>query len=176
MNKDPHDEAVEQRRRLLKGALSASTVMTLGYGGSAAAASLSCVAKVRDMEVGGPPANGLQFTMIKPSTTHLGTNWAWEEVQVWRYKLSKKKFDGFVVIGNLYDTAKPDTAVLGASKDSVQTGYPKKAWVLAYFDDAGNRVGTYPSYTLASKGATPAAASCLASVNPGISSKFTFGG
>lgn len=177
MSKAPQDNSVEQRRRLLKGALGASTVMTLGYGGAAAAASMSCVAKVRELEVGGPPAGTLQFTMIQPTASPTGSNWGWVRVDVERYTDGASEFDGFKVNGNIYKTSVPDVAVLGAALVSPQPdGYPKDAWVLAYFTDDGSLVGTYPTHQLAAPGATPAAGSCLASVNPGAVGNFTFGG
>lgn len=45
------DTSDETRRRLLKGALAASTVVTLGYGGAAAAASLGCIEKLGSVDL-----------------------------------------------------------------------------------------------------------------------------
>ena len=74
--------ADERRRRLLKGALGASSVMTLGYGGPLAAASLGCIAKVD----GGYPAGTAQFFIGEaPPATPAAGNWAWRMVQVNRY-------------------------------------------------------------------------------------------
>jgi hypothetical protein len=177
MSTTPQDNSVEQRRRLLKGALGASTVFTLGYGGSAAAASMSCVAKVRDMVSDGPPAGTLQFTMTVPAASTTESNWGWVKVKVESYKLSTgPAFGAFKVNSNVYKTTAPDIPVLGATLANNQNGYPKDGWVLAYFTDSGELVGTYPDYQLAAYGATPAAKSCLASVNPGAVSNFTFGG
>ena len=176
MSKAPQDNSVEQRRRLLKGALGASTVVTLGYGGTAAAASMSCVEKVRDM-TSGPPAGTSQFTMIEPARSTNGSNWGWVKVQVWSYALKTgPAFDAFTVGNNVYKTTAPGTAVLNATPEKNQKDYPKDAWVLAYFTDDGALVGTYPTYQFAEAGATPAAGSCLASVNPGAVGNFTFGG
>ena len=176
MGRTPQDNATQQRRRLLKGALGASTVVTLGYGGNVAAASISCVAKVRDLVTGGPPGGTNQFTMVKP-TDQGGANWGWVKVDVRKYKLaSGGAFEAFEVNGQLFKTAEPDVPVTGASLTSKQKGYPKDGWVLAYFDDDGNLAGTYPTEQLGKYGATPAAASCLTSVNPGAVSNLTFGG
>ena len=176
MGRTPQDNSTEQRRRLLKGALGASTVVTLGYGGNVAAASISCVAKVRDLVSGGPPNAALQFTMNKP-TTQSGANWGWVRVDVKKYTSGTgPAFDAFKVNNQVYKTSAPDVVVMGASLDADQAGYPKDGWVLAYFDDDGNLVGTYPTEKLAKYGATPAAASCLTSVNPGAVSNLTFGG
>lgn len=177
MSNAPQDNSVEQRRRLLKGALGASTVVTLGYGGTAAAASMSCIAKVRELPSGGPPAGTLQFTMTAPTASPTGSNWGWVKVKVESYQVgTDPAFEAFKVNENVYKTTAPDIAVLGALPASNQDGYPKDAWVLAYFTDAGELVGTYPTYQLAVQGATPAAGSCLASVNPGVVTNFTFGG
>ena len=176
MSKAPQDNSVEQRRRLLKGALGASTVMTLGYGGSAAAASMSCVAK--EWEVGnGPPAGTAQFTQIEPQPTTVGSNWGWLRVDVNHYTYGSTEFDGFKVGDNIYKTSEPDIAVLGAAPTAPQPdGYPEDGWVLAYFTNDGAWVGTYPTYNSATPAATPVAGSCLASVNPGAVGNFTFGG
>lgn len=179
MSTTPQDNSVEQRRRLLKGALGASTVFTLGYGGSAAAASMSCVAKVRDMVSDGPPAGTLQFTMTAPTAPTTGSNWGWMRIDVESYvtiAAPDVAFEAFKIGSNVYKTTVPDAVVLGADLANDQTGYPKDAWVLAYFTDDGALVGAYPTYQLAAYGATPAAKSCLASVNPGAVDNFTFGG
>lgn len=176
MSNAPQDNSVEQRRRLLKGALGASTVVTLGYGGTAAAASMSCIAKVRELTSGGPPY-ATQFTMTPPTASPTGSNWGWVKVKVESYQVgTDPAFEAFKVNENVYKTTAPDIAVFGALPASNQDGYPKDAWVLAYFTDAGELVGTYPTYQLAVQGATPAAGSCLASVNPGVVTNFTFGG
>lgn len=176
MSNAPQDNSVEQRRRLLKGALGASTVVTLGYGGTAAAASMSCIAKVRELTSGGPPY-ATQFTMTAPTASPTGSNWGWVKVKVESYQVgTDPAFEAFKVNQNVYKTTAPDVPVIGASPASDQDGYPKDAWVLAYFTDAGELVGTYPTYQLAVQGATPAAGSCLASVNPGVVTNFTFGG
>lgn len=175
MSTTPQDNSVEQRRRLLKGALGASTVFTLGYGGSAAAASVSCVAKVRDLENGGPPAAG-QFTMIEPKPSTTGSNWGWVKVQVASYRLSNgSAFEAFMVNNRVYRAAAPNAEAFGATLSNNQNGYPKNGWVLAYFSDDGKLVGTYPTYAVAESDATPATGSCLTSVNPGAVG-ITFGG
>ncbi|TAH45792.1 MAG: hypothetical protein EYC67_09970 [Betaproteobacteria bacterium] len=176
---DAHEaSSLEQRRKLLKGALAASSVITMGYSGSALA-SFDCVAKVR--VDGGYPAGDFQFTMTDPSLSSSSKWWAWEAVLVQMYQTSGgAQFEGFAVNGNVYPTAVPVTpprlAVTGATLVSPQpSGYPKAGWVLAYFDDGGTRTGSYPTYTSAAVGQTPATESCLASINPGLTG-FTFGG
>lgn len=186
--------SIEQRRKLLKGALAASGVVTMGYSGSALA-SFQCVAQVRTSGVATLPAT--QFTMTEP-TTASGNSWAWVKVTIERYRQaaplngvnglqctnsgSSNRFDAFTLNNTFYriQPGTPPTLITPPAtycKDTDQTGYPKAGWVLAYFDDSGNLTGTYPTYTTAGIGQTPAAQSCLASVNPGLNlSNFTFGG
>lgn len=173
MNHPQGQNAADGRRRLLKGALGASSVLTLGYGGAAAAASLGCVAKIREVD-GGYPLT--QFTW--DPTAGANASWQWAAVNVQRYDLHRgsngngkgpklSEFDGFESGGNIYDVASPDTPVLNAHLHLPQPeGYPRQGWVLAYYDDAGGLTGTYPHYTSAGEGATPATASCLASIDP----------
>lgn len=177
--KDAHGQnAAELRRRLLKGALGASSVLTLGYGGAAAAASLGCIAKIREIE-GGYPLT--QFTTTDPGTASRGSGWQWVRVDVFRHEIRagnhgqgggkgklERAFDGFQVNGTIYATEAPETAVFGSLPlDPQPHSYPKSGWVLAYYDDEGGLVGTYPNYTRATEVATPATASCLASITPG---------
>ncbi len=196
MDNAQQENSVERRRRLLKGALGASAVVTLGYGGTAAAASLGCVEKVRMN--GGAPANGFQFTMTNPSsvTTVPRTDWAWQKIVVSQYKQANNYFFGFVVngiffrISNFATAGTANSYVPGSVPQAVNTsptinlvspqptGYPRDGWVLAYFTDGGDPNGIYPSpNATVAAGNTPAAYSCLASINPGLNlSGFTFGG
>lgn len=166
--------ADERRRRLLKGALGASSVMTLGYGGPVAAASLSCIAKVD----GGYPAGTAQFFIGEaPPATPTGGNWAWKMVEVNRYQSNGLGvLDGFAVGNNVYRADNPEVLISPANLKESGNGYPKTAWVLAYFDYAGNEIGTYPTYTAQGDGFAPALSSCLSSVNPGITGDYMFGG
>lgn len=172
---DHNTNRVESRRKLLKGALAASSVMSMGYSG-AALASISCVQK--GLADGGYPATDPQFFLgVAPPSAPL--DWAWQSVNVNSYYVppSGDPFDGFVVGSSVYSTLAPLSPVLGAVQVSPQpAGYPKQGWVLAYFDDAGNLTGTYPTYTSGASGATPATQSCLTSLNPGAASGSGFGG
>jgi len=172
--------SVEQRRKLLKGALAASGVVTMGYSG-AALASFECVPKVR--LDGGYPTGDFQFTKINPSGAASSNGFAWLAVTVQMYQVgTNPAFEGFEVNGLIYPTTPPRTAVSNAVLAPDQTGYPLPGWVLAYFKDDGDTAGatvtssTYPTYTTADEGHTPATESCLASLNPGILGNFTFGG
>ena len=182
--------AVEQRRKLLKGALAASGVVTMGYSG-AALASFDCITNIRVN--GGAPGGTSQFRTTAPSTTS-GEDWAWVKVSIHRYKIgtagidgvctnngSNQAFDAFKLNDSdsvVYKTSAPTTPVSGAYKTVNQpNGYPLTGYVLAYFDDGGGQAGSYPTYTIASQGHTPATSTCLASVNPGLDrSGLTFGG
>ncbi len=187
MNDAQKENSVEQRRTLLKGALAASSVVTMGYSGSALA-SFECVEKVR--MAGGAPANGNQFTMIEPSSPGgvAHQDWAWLKVVVRRYvDGADVPFIGFeVTIGGIstifkiedpYDPNTPPTEITPASLSIDQLGYPKDGWAIAYFNNHGDLVGVYPLNTMAVPDSTPAVQSCLASINPNLNTTgLSFGG
>ncbi|MBL8446993.1 MAG: hypothetical protein JNJ44_06225 [Zoogloeaceae bacterium] len=185
--------SVEGRRKLLKGALGASGVVTMGYSGSALA-SFNCVENVRNLTTGGPPAGSNQFKFGTAPSTSTG-KWAWVEVPVKQYRQSAAgingvctnsgssgKVDGFKLRSTdtlVYLVSNPAAGVSGYCEAVTQdAGYPKKGWVLAYFDDQGNQTGVYPEKSLAVQGFTPATGSCLTSLNAGLanSGTLTFGG
>ncbi len=172
MTHAPQDNSTEQRRRLLKGALGASTVVTLGYGAPVAASSLNCVAKViRD---GGHPANTNQFFLgdLPPASTP--GNWAWKEVTVNMYSGG---IEGFVADGVVYSTDSTlDHRQLTGVTVVPTPNYPKKGWVLVYFDKEGGEAGTYPAKNAGAGDYAPASASCLNSINPGVMGDYKFGG
>lgn len=179
------DETVERRRRVLKGAVGASTVLTLGYGGNVAAASLGCVNKAYLEST--PPGGASQFLITDPGTTTTDANWAWSKVEVWQCSVKtdtgNTTFDGFSLDGEASWYKVPEAAntapekILGASKkNGSQPGYPRSAWVLAYFDESGNLVGRYPDISARTSQKVPLEGSCLASVNPNATTGFTFGG
>lgn len=187
MTHAPRNDSTEQRRRLLKGALGASTVVTLGYGAPAAAASLGCVANVR--ENGGYPIGDYRLRMRQPAS---GSSWAWnvENLPVFEYRgrptmfASEGTFNGFEFGGKVYpvvqqDPDKPEPAASVDPSYRQDTGTTQQVWALAYFDDDGVEYqGTYPTgEEEAREGATPAQQSCLASLTPGgAPTKFTYGG
>lgn len=208
MNKNLDHTHTSQRRRLLKGALAASSVATLGYGGSAAAASLGCMEKIAD-NGGGYPGPDYQFALGSPPEIRSGRGWAWEQVPVHKFQRQTSsptppptpggKGRGKNGRGNGQGPATPDSA-------STETTYAfqtregfyystvdhrpfhpegwvqdfthqENGWVLAYFNLAGERIGSYPAYQSSTTNVAPASASCLASVNPNIpDGRFTFGG
>lgn len=178
------EQSRDQRRRLLKGALGASSVVTLGYGASAAAASLECVTNV--ITDGGYPLE--QFAEgSHPPRTQTGQSWAWEKVEINTYKVrglrpgnnGVEHIRGYTVDGRVYVVPGSSSYFKGHEqlltwedvKNSRQDG-----WVLAYFDEKGNRVGTFPNYQAAGERGAPAQHSCLNSINPSAAGSFTFGG
>jgi len=200
MTNAPKDQSVEQRRRVLKGALGASTVVTLGYGAPVAAASLNCIAKVD----GGYPAATNQFFLGDQPPDLTPGNWAWRQVPVNMYAplvvsaplttggrpgKGKKKdsgdqpapeaasdaVEGFEVGGLVYSTTPPHDPLVDVQIQAT-AGYPKVGWVLAYFDENGDEIGTYPAYTMDGDGFAPASESCLNSINPGAAGNYTYGG
>lgn len=172
---DAHEaSSLEQRRKLLKGALAASSVITMGYSGSALA-SFECVAKVRETNVAIPGAD-FQFRMTAPDPASQ-PEWAWQKVQVRDFvDTTNNPFQGFTLDGTNYFSTVAPHASLGALTPSTATIYD--GWVLTYFDDGGSPTATYPTKNLATAGFTPAARSCLASVNPNVTTdpNFYFGG
>ena len=175
------DTSDAKRRRLLKGALGASTVVTLGYGGSAAAASFNCVE--RTYQSGNPPAEERQFTLEEPPLTSSGDNWAWTKVEIYRLQADNKgDFDGFSLDSGKTWFSVPNgrqlepQLELNASTKNNQNGYPIAGWVLAYLDTKGEPVGHYPQIKSMSEGQAPAVQSCVSSLTPGNPENFTFGG
>lgn len=200
MTHAPQDRSLEQRRRVLKGALGASTVVTLGYDAPVAAASLNCIAKVD----GGYPAGSNQFFLGDQPPDLTPGNWAWRQVPVNRYapplvtapsgtgkKPSKGKkkdsgeqsaqeeasetVEGFAVGNLVYSTSAPHEPLTNTQIQATE-GYPKVGWVLVYFDESGNELGTYPAYTMDGEGFAPASESCLNSINPNSARNYTYGG
>ena len=68
------ENSVERRRKVLKGALAASGVVTMGYSGSALA-SFNCIQKTT-LEA---PINGGQLVQVIPS---MYANWEWQSITV----------------------------------------------------------------------------------------------
>lgn len=194
MDNAQQENSVERRRRLLKGALGASGVMTMGYSG-AALASFECVEKVRID--GGYPTADYQFTRTNPGIVANSKGWAWRRVSIGRFKAknnggncpasSNDSFEAFDLDGTLYQVNPPPISVTnppltakGPTLDFcsyIVNGYPQDGWLLVYFDDGGTLTATYPTKSVAEPNFTPATHSCLASVNPGLNTtNITFGG
>lgn len=161
-------EATEKRRQLLKGALGASTVVTLGYSGAAAAASITCIAKRTTT-----PEVQFYIGQFPPEEPAL----EWKSVTVSEYSSTEDlappheyyclvEVDGIasyykVTSGVLSTTATPPSVVNAL----YPTGNSSQAWVLRYFDPAtGEEIGTYPAYSSPSEVGAPASLKCLESV------------
>ena len=174
-------DATEKRRQLLKGALGASTVVSLGYSGTAAAASITCIAKTKTS-----PAVQFSISAVPPAEPAL----EWKSVKVVEYSEKKNlkgdfqyfcpiEFDGVIsyysVTSSGLSTSATDLSVVNAL---YPTGKSSQAWVLRYFDPVtGEEIGTYPTYSSPSTEGAPASIKCLESVTAAnLRSGGSFGG
>lgn len=175
----PPEHTVEQRRKVLKSALAASGVVTMGYSGSALA-SFQCVTSTDATGVFG-------FKKVIDASS----NWAWLRLQV--FKTNKDNSDWKAVkipTGSNPDDADEDTnTATYFFQDSTAGGnspplYPagdsnlpsgikakdeivgQEAHVIIYFDTEGSILGFYPTLEQLSGRDYPAQGSCLTSLNP----------
>lgn len=182
MSNTPPDNAVEQRRKVLKGALAASGVVTMGYSGSALA-SFQCVTSTSAAGV---------FGFKKVITA--SSNWAWLRLQVFStdknnngqgyWKAVKIPTDANPAVANS-DTGTEtyffqDSTTNGNSPPLYPVGdsaLPQSinvesaiageyAHVIIYFDIEGSILGFYPTRTQQAGRDYPAQGSCLTSLNP----------
>lgn len=176
-----------QRRKLLKGALGASTVATLGYSRTAAAASVTaCIANFPDLSL---PAE--QFVNSGSLFPPPGNGLAWKGVLVQRYSQNLNSGSEFyaVQIGDqLYPVADGLAGsgtgglaalvpVTGFPVTNQPSGFPRQAWTLVYFSDATrDEIGLYPNVAAPGVGVAPASLACLSSLNADLSGDYTFGG
>lgn len=183
--------SVEQRRKLLKGALAASGVVSMGYSGSALA-SINCVEKVRT-DVGFPGTD-LQFREFAPDPLLGEQDWAWVKVEIRRFTVifngTLTEFAGFQpaidpavvdALAPVYTVPTAEWPMLLATDPSLSLigSYdpPRYGWVLAYFDDTGAITGVFPTTNTFEEGFTPATDLCLASINPTLDrTNMSFGG
>lgn len=162
--------SVEQRRKLLKGALAASGVVTMGYSGSALA-SFACVTTTTIPTT---------LTPLK-SSLDASASWAWKGGPLFALMdgavdTGKKgvKIDG-VIYEVTFDTSvppKPVTLTTTILTEGALIVPSEAVYALAYFDETGSPKGIY---TDAPPVGFPAAASCLTSVNAGLTG-YIFGG
>src|SRR5574338_79891 len=158
--------SVEQRRKLLKGALAASGVVTMGYSG-AALASFDCVGKNAYTS-----STFLKTALPDPNAA----SWAWKALQVFTIEVggSPTSAEGVQVGSAIYQVdymnsqliAPPSGAARGAEISD------KFVYALVYFDTDGTETGVY---AISPPSGAPAAQSCLASINPGLTG-YTYGG
>lgn len=181
------NDATEKRRQLLKGALGASTVVTLGYSRSAAAASVTaCIANFPDAL---PTEQFVNNGSVSPPAGN-GLAWKGVSVQYYSEKLNSngqnagQKFYAVQIGDLLYKVADPGTGglasltpVTGFPVSNQPPGFPRQAWTLVYFSDAEqDEVGLYPNVTKPGGGVAPASLACLGSLNADLVGDYKFGG
>lgn len=185
MSNTPPDKAVEQRRKVLKGALAASGVVTMGYSGPALA-SFQCVTST--------PATGV-FGFKK--AIDASSNWAWLRLQVFDTNKNNTNTSNGNGNGDTYWKAvkipndnKPTSADtttyffqdnLGNSPPLLREGdaalpsgiqiqgaglADQYVHVIIYFDVEGSILGFFPTRTQQTGRDYPAQGSCLTSLNP----------
>ncbi len=182
MSNTPPDNSVEQRRKLLKGALAASGVVTMGYSGPALA-SFNCIQKTTTPAL----TDGLQLVQ-SVSTSSGSPNWAWVQVTIQKFRVTETNADfyGFVFPdgtgGTIYEVTLPNGANWGQAssnpfintKISTPQGSERTGWLLVLFDEYGNymKPDPYEAELLIDRDPTtqeqtpqPAAASCISSLN-----------
>lgn len=177
-----------QRRKLLKGALGASTVATLGYSRTAAAASVTaCITNFPDLSL---PTE--QFVNSGISSPPAGNGLAWKGVVVQRYSQNPNnagsEFYAVQIGDQLYPVADGLAGagtgglaslvpVTGFPLSNQPSGFPRQAWTLVYFSDATrDEFGLFPNVTAPGGGVAPASLLCLSSLNADLSGDYTFGG
>jgi hypothetical protein len=194
MSHSPEDQAVEKRRKVLKGALVTSGVVTMGYSGSALA-SLNCMEK----GAANVPSGGAQLVQAQPSLSASGPKWAWVPVTIRSYKdAQNKQFEGSEYpTGTVYQVVVPNgNNWIKASSDPVKrkdlvsavgNGNGRPGWLLVLFDQFGNGyVAAAPDgYAAGMAGAPPATPaqlpqpateSCTTSLNAAVPSGTIYGG
>lgn len=182
MSNTPPEDSIEQRRKVLKGALAASGVATMGYSGSALA-SFQCVTSTS--------ATGVPGFKKSISTT---SNWAWLKLQVFITNKSNGTaiwkavkipngsdpslastdsettvyyFDDLAATPMLYSLAQlPNGTGSGISLTGIDAG--KYVYVIIYFKTDGAIAGFFPTYAQSSGTGYPAQGSCLTSLNPNM--------
>lgn len=174
--------STEQRRRLLKGALGASTVMSMGYS-SAALASFQCITSTTPY-----PSSGPGFKKSINTTS----NWAWLKLQVfstnksnstnsWKAVKIPNGTDPTVANGDtgtsvyFFDNLATTPLLYAAGSRSLPSGIKVSSaesgnyvYVIVYFKVDGSIAGFFPTYTPITGSDYPAQGSCLTSLNPNL--------
>ncbi len=180
MSNTPPEDSVEQRRKVLKGALAASGVATMGYSGSALA-SFQCVTSTEQMA-------GL-YGFKKTLTS--GSNWAWLRLQVFDTTFGTTDLGSWRAVkipngsnptdintttyfyqdnvGNspplLPDGVSSPPDGIAAQGSGIDGEY---AHAIIYFKTDGAIAGFFPTYVPPLGTAYPAQGSCLTSLNPNM--------
>lgn len=189
MSHFPEDQAVEKRRKVLKGALAASGVATMGYSGSALA-SFNCLQKTTLVA----PFDGGQLVQMIPSAY---SGWTWAPVEVYpdNGSVSSGKFNylGYAYavslskIGNSW-SAISNPMQLGQALNL--SGNKITMYLLVLYGPSltGSGYGPVapteyvaglqadPGANLPAQMPQPAFQSCLTSLNPGIAGSASTGG
>ncbi len=187
MSNTTPDNAVEQRRKVLKGALAASGVVTMGYSGSALA-SFQCVTSTSAVGEFG-------FKKVIDNSS----NWAWLRLQVFDTNKGNTNQGSWRAVkvpnGSLptstdtttyfyQDTAGNSPPLLLPGDATVPNGIEiqgtgingQYAHVIIYFDVEGSILGFFPKRTQQAGRDYPAQGSCLTSLNPHMSQTNIFYG
>lgn len=179
MSKTPTEDSVEQRRKVLKGALAASGVVTMGYSGSALA-SFQCVTSTSAVGVAG-----------FKKTIGADSNWAWLRLEVFGTNKNNGAVWKAVKIPTGSDPSQASTDVgtttyyyndlaappvlyaLAQLENGLRNSIQVKAieagnyvHVIVYFKTDGAIAGFFPTYLQSSGTGYPAQGSCLTSLNP----------
>lgn len=184
MSNTPPDNAVEQRRKVLKGALAASGVVAMGYSGSALA-SFQCVTSTTAFNLDG-----------FKKTIDASSNWAWLKLQVFNTNKGNENQGNWRAVkipkGSNPSDADSDvntTSYFFQDNDENDNSPPllpdgvtnppngiapqgmvagQYAYVVIYFDTEGSIAGFFRTYPQSSGTGYPAQGSCLTSLNPGM--------
>lgn len=171
-------KTTQQRRRLLKSALAASSVAGMGYSGSALASVTKCIS---NQKVAVPT----QFYVGANPPPSTGANWTWKSVTVNQYRVNNAttgtRIPGFQLATGVFRAASPwDKIVDGTGNPQNQNSFtPYTAWVVVYFDsETKSEKGAFPEYKAPLGGVAQASLNCLGSLDPNLagSGTYKFGG
>ena len=190
------ENSVERRRKVLKGALAASGVLTMGYSGSALA-SFNCIEKTTQEA----PINGGQLVQEIPS---IYAGWQWKLIPVSAGESANGNGNGngngarpgwFTYEGQLYSVPLDRQGNTWTATDNPQYATPPvptnttpvSMYLLVLYEPSGSGyVPATPSPYVAGAAATPGGNlaavspqpitdSCHASLNPGTTSRLSGG-
>ena len=165
-------KSTEQRRKLLKSALAASSVAGLGYSGSALASVTQCISNQQTTVTP-------QFVKSENAPSPGSNNWAWKKVTVHQYRNNGTgpRIEGFQLTSGVFQASSPWAKILLPVLADQTSFVPWTAWVIVYFDSATKtEKGAFPEYQAPGQGIAQASLNCVNSLNPGISSNYTYGG
>lgn len=183
MEQNQISKTTQQRRKLLKSALAASTVAGVGYSGSALASVAHCISN-QNLNLNDVVLNNVNDQFRIGSTPPTGSPWAWKQVFVNKYKNGStgSPEEGFSLstpagsgVYRVSDFTKFTTPILQSTG-----GYPKTAWVVVYFDAVTKaEKGAFPQFKDPNRptaGIAQASLGCVNSLSPGLGNNYTYGG